>query len=199
MRPRDRNISSWLSCTSREMPESDWYVVMGKDKKPKLLERMESKITDYVKPEKDKRRCLTKLTSRFGFAAFILSCYAIFQFIILAYIASTYSYYDMIGPGILVSRGAASALLALLGFNLLFVSNDLLTFLWGKVCRSRCAIFFDQKIWLHRFCGFSILFYSIMHVAGHLTGSIRSISTHSKEEVNEVLMWKKFGHDMSYF
>lgn len=50
MRPKDRNISSRLSCTSRDVPSSQRYVVMGKDKKPKLLARMESKITDYVKP-----------------------------------------------------------------------------------------------------------------------------------------------------
>jgi len=50
-----------------------------------------------------------------------------FSFILLAVIASRYSYYDIIGPGILVSRGSAAAIHSFNFVGMMLVAYGFLT------------------------------------------------------------------------
>ena len=112
-------------------------------------------------------------------------------FLILAIIAASYSYYKLIGFGIVVSRGSASAIHSLNVVSCLMVSYSFITKCWS-VCKKRCSTLLDFKILFHRICGYLILLFSYIHTIGHLAGSFAAISKADLEETNSVLMKKKF-------
>ena len=78
----------------------------------------------------------------------------------------------------MISRGCAGGMQALLTLMLIFVNYTILT-----KCRSigpfkrNCLVFTDKKIWLHRFCGFGIFWYAVIHSISHMCGSIRTVAT----------------------
>lgn len=90
------------------------------DKKPNLK--------NYIPPKtNDKRVWCASLRLKFVLAVISMIIASIVAFAILAFIVTLYSYYDLIGVWILISRGSASAVLCLTTFMFLFVSYDLLT------------------------------------------------------------------------
>ena len=65
-------------------------------------------------------------------------------------IAFTMPMYDLFGPGIMISRGAALAIIVLTMITMFFVSYDLTTCIRQKL-RGKCSTLFDFQILFHRF------------------------------------------------
>ena len=91
--------------------------------------------------------------------------------------------YDLFGPGLIFSRGAALVILIFTMLAMFFVSYDLTTWLRRKL-KGRCSTLFDFQILFHRFCGYIILTYSIIHTIGHLTGSFRGL--HQEKDLTKI-------------
>jgi len=60
----------------------------------------------------------------------------------LAIIASLYSYYKVIGFGIIISRGSASAIHSLNVLSCLLVTYTFVTKCWS-ICQKRCSFLID--------------------------------------------------------
>ena len=63
---------------------------------------------------------------------------AMAAFIFLAVVASQYSYYDLIGPGIAISRGSAAAIHSFNFVGMILVAYGLLTKCRSTICKKRC-------------------------------------------------------------
>lgn len=128
----------------------------------------------------------------------ILLVISILWFILFALLALFDPMFDMFGPGILFSRGAALAIICLTMIAIFLVTYDVTTWCRTKLKR-RFSTLFDFQILFHRFWGFLITFYSVVHTIGHLTGSIRALHNDKHlEETNEVLTKKEFRTHKSY-
>ncbi|CAI2380621.1 unnamed protein product [Moneuplotes crassus] len=163
---------------------------------------LEGDITDYVKASagdcSDTFNCLVEAKKPYYKLYTILTIIALISFFIMAAISSSYSYSDFIGTWVVISRGSASSILGLTGILMLLVSYDLLTYIRSK-CKGRCQLWLNHNILLHRFCGYLITFFSIVHVVGHLSGSIKKFSEAKDiDNVNEVTLNHNFDGKKTY-
>ena len=94
-------------------------------------------------------------------------------FSLFAYLAIPFE--DFMGAGILFSRGAALAIELLTASAMILICYDLLRCCRG-ITKNRCKGLLDHHLYYHRWAGYLILIYSLIHTVGHLTGSVRSIS-----------------------
>lgn len=122
----------------------------------------------------------------------------IIAFIFFALVAYFNPMYGVFGVGILFSRGAALAIVLLTILVLLFVSYDTMTWIRGIVCCRRFHSLFDHLVLYHRFCGYMILLYSVIHSIGHLTGTALHVHLNDTETVNAVFTHNKFDYKMYY-
>jgi NADPH oxidase 2 len=96
------------------------------------------------------------------------------------------------------SRGSALAILVFTVMAMFFVSYDVTTWVRKKL-KGRCSTIFDFQILFHRFCGYVILIYSVIHTIGHLSGTIRKIDQEEDlEKVNDHLTHYEFSSKKSY-
>jgi hypothetical protein len=72
------------------------------------------------------------------------------------------------GPGIIVAKGCALAIYFLIIMIMFFVSYDVLTWMRTRCCGLRLLTLIDFSIVFHKFCGWLILFYSVLHTVMHL-------------------------------
>lgn len=68
---------------------------------------------------------------------------SLIAFAIMAIIVSQYSYFKMIGGGIIVSWGCAGAIHSLNFVALNLVSYGVVTFCWARVCKKWCEFLLD--------------------------------------------------------
>ena len=173
---------------------------------PKLL-RSKTVLKEFEDPEEDlivtkpASRC-SKMSmgtkARYTCMLVVIAIISLIAFLLFAIIAYFNPMYDMFGPGILFSRGAALAIIVLTMIAMFLVTYDATTFCQNKL-KKRCATFFDFQVLFHRFCGFLILFYSWVHTIGHLTGSIRGLSKEKDvNEINDVLTHHEFDEHLTY-
>ena len=106
--------------------------------------------------------------------------------------ASQSSYSKFIGPQVIISKGSAGALLAVSSFMMISVSYDLLSWFRAR-WRKRCLAWLDHNIVIHRFCGYVVTIYGVIHSIFHLSGSMIKIS--STDDPNEI---KKNFHHYEY-
>lgn len=60
-------------------------------------------------------------------------------------------------------------------------------------------MWFNNNILIHRFCGYLMTLYGILHTIGHLLGSMRHFSEADDiSKVNKVTLHHDFKHKMSY-
>mmetsp|Transcript_77647 Transcript_77647/g.142099 ORF Transcript_77647/g.142099 Transcript_77647/m.142099 type:complete len:867 (+) Transcript_77647:85-2685(+) len=84
--------------------------------------------------------------------------------------------YSFMGPWLLVSRGEAMALIIYTVFMVLLMSRRFITLLrdyvhWSSVLQ----LVVDKHVLMHRCCGMMIVVSAVLHVIGHLRGSIPAI------------------------
>lgn len=120
------------------------------------------------------------------------------MFTLFAYWSSSTTYYEKIGLPILFSRGAAGAILLLIILTLFFVAYDLQTWCRSKFCKTTLIVLVDEKTRFHKFCGYLLLAYAILHSLGHLSGSMWTISSLEVEETNAILTHKQFKDKPTY-
>jgi NADPH oxidase 2 len=104
----------------------------------------------------------------------------------------------MFGVTLMFSRGSALAILVFTVMAMFFVSYDVTTWVRKKL-KGRCSTIFDFQILFHRFCGYVIMIYSVIHTIGHLSGTIRKIDQEEDlEKVNDHLTHYEFSSKKSY-
>lgn len=178
------------------------------NKRSEKLKRSTAILRDYVDLDEDcieikanKRGSCPKLIDtrmRFMTILVIIFLVSVLAFVLFALLAFFNPMYDMFGPGILFSRGAALAIILLTMFTVFLVTYDLTTCCRNKL-KKRCSTLFDFQILFHRFSGFLITFYSVVHTIGHLTGSVRGLAEEEDvDEINKVLTHKEFSKHLTY-
>ncbi|CAI2375561.1 unnamed protein product [Moneuplotes crassus] len=100
-------------------------------------------------------------------------------------------YYELIGWWIICSKGSSVAILFILGICMFFISHDLMTCARRR-CKNLISGWLDHYFMIHKFCGFLLTVYSIVHSFCHLAGSLRILS--GKDNVDEINK-KKGGRD----
>lgn len=160
---------------------------------PNVIKRRSTMESNLQKPKqkspnKKSKGCLdTKIryTSwNLTLIAFSLVLFGIFSTVTLFTDA-----YDLFGPGLLFGKGAALVILIFTMLAMFFVSYDLTTWLRGKL-KGKWSTLFDFQILFHRFCGYVILIYSVIHTIGHLTGSYYKLNKEKDmEKINEALTY----------
>ena len=116
---------------------------------------------------------------------FIISAMA---FLLFGFVAYFNPMYEVFGFGIFFSRGAALAIIILTMMVLILVSYDTMTCIRNlSCCKNHFNSLFDHLVLYHRFVGYLILIYSIVHTIGHLCGSALHIHIEDMETVNEIL------------
>ena len=107
-----------------------------------------------------------------------------------------------LGDGILVAKGCSLAIYFLIVMLMFFVSYDLITWMRTKVFGLRLVTLFDFGIAFHKFCGYLLLFYSVVHTFTHLYYTFPDIAAATTEKeleaVNHLLTHHKFTHIMTY-
>ena len=83
-------------------------------------------------------------------------------------------YYQLIGLTLICSKSWSGAILTLTSFLMFFMSHDLMTFIRSKT--RRWNRWLDHYYILHRFWGYLMFVFAIIHSICHLTGSIRMLS-----------------------
>ena len=112
---------------------------------------------------------------------------SICAFVLFGLVAYFNPMIDVLGISLFFSRGAALAIILLTMLVLIFVSYDFMTWLRKcSCCRKKMQDLFDHMVLYHRFCGYLILLYSVIHSIGHCTGTAPSIHRKPLEEVNSV-------------
>ena len=150
------------------------------------------------KPPSKCEVCCEGTKMRYSLILIIILCLSIAWFFLFAIIAFFHPMYDMFGVGILFSRGAALAIIVLTMIAMFLVTYDVTT-MWRNKLKRTCSTLFDFQLLFHRFCGFLIFFYSIVHTIGHLTGSARGLSGEKDvNKINHVLTHKEFDKHLSY-
>jgi predicted ferric reductase len=111
--------------------------------------------------------------------------------------SSQSSYSKFIGPLVIGSKGCAAALLMACSFMMISVSYDLLSYFRAK-WRKKCLAWLDHNIVIHRFWGYVITIYAVVHSACHLMGSIKTISESEPEEIKSHFHNYEFDEKISY-
>ncbi|CAI2381024.1 unnamed protein product [Moneuplotes crassus] len=143
--------------------------------------------------------CLVEAKKPYYKLFLVLTIVAIIAFIVMGCITGSYSYSRYIGPWVIVSRGSASAILGTTGILMFFVSYDVLTYIRSK-CKGKCQIWLNHNILIHRFCGYVVTFFSILHTIGHCSGSIRKFSEEKDiQNVNDVTLNHDFDGEKTYW
>ena len=113
--------------------------------------------------------------------------------------ASQSSYSQFIGPFVIISKGCAGALLWVSTFMMISVSYDLLSCVRTK-WRKRCLAWLDHNIVIHRFCGYIVTIYGVIHSIFHLAGSIKKISnTDDPNEIKANFHHYEYDKKVTYF
>jgi len=99
--------------------------------------------------------------------------------------------YDFMGPWILVSRGEAMSIIVLSCLMVLLMTRGFMT--W---CHNRCKWstvlqnMVDKHALMHQWCGIFLVLCAVLHVLGHLRGSIPSIINEKDDrKINEVFTY----------
>ena len=131
---------------------------------------------------------------------YVVVALTLLAFVINGAIAYKSDYYALLGFAVIISRGAALAIMLLCALLLLLVSYDLLTILRRWSCPRRILLsFLDHNVLLHRICGDLLVIYSIIHVLGHAFGSI--LVLHREEDleaINLALTHKSMDRHLNY-
>ena len=142
--------------------------------------------------------CWLKTSNRYNTIHFFYVILSLIWFAFFAYLAYTKEMYKFIGVNILFSRGAAWAIIVFTMIAMFFVSYDLTTCM-RQCLRGRCPTLFDFQILFHRFWGYTILFYSVVHTVWHLTGTLRAIANWDDlDEINNMLEHHEFNSLKTY-
>jgi hypothetical protein len=162
-----------------------------------IFKEYANETEDLVEVKVRQFACPKLITSKTKIMA-VVTLISIFAFIFFATIAFFNPMCSKFGPGILFSRGAALSILLLTIFAMFLVTYDLTTCIQKKI-KKRCSTLFDFQILFHRFSGFLITFYSIVHTIGHLTSSIKYLDQEDDlDKINSVLTHKKFNKHKTY-
>ena len=131
---------------------------------------------------------------------YVVVALSLLAFVVNGAIAYSSDYYALLGFAVIISRGAALAIMLLCALLLLLVSYDLLTLLRRCSCARRMLLsFLDHKVLLHRICGDLLVLYSLVHVLGHAFGSVLVLHREQDlEAINLALTHKKFSRHLSY-
>lgn len=120
-----------------------------------------------------------------GYYSIILAAFAAFSITFsLLYFTDEY---DVIGYSMLMAGGSAASIVMLLCLSVFFIYHDLLTFLRKHfIRRNRCSLVFNKKLRFHKFCGYLLILYSIVHILSHLCGTYIRLTQISSEEFDSI-------------
>ena len=99
--------------------------------------------------------------------------------------------YDFMGPWVLVSRGEAMSIIVLTILMVLFMSRGFVTWVrdyagWSGVLRNMI----DKHSLMHQWCGRLLPVCAVLHILGHLFGSIPAIVNETDNaKINEVFTY----------
>ncbi len=104
------------------------------------------------------------------------------------------------GSGLWLARASAFSVLILTVLCILFISRDLLTSLRCRgCCGSHCPVILNEHLMFHKFCGFLIMIFSLLHTIGHLYGTYPAMANESNlDELNRHLTWAQFDDIYGY-
>lgn len=163
---------------------------------------------DIVKADEELDKAYTEKETPGSFEAtpamtFVIVIFVISVFCFGLLAAVTYlirrEAYDIIGYGLLASRGAALSILVLDIFSLLFVSYDMLTWVRSHRWARRCVTLLDFNVYFHKICGYLIFVYAVIHTACHCSFTLTSFSNPDNwEHLNDALIAKKFKRCPTY-
>ena len=76
------------------------------------------------------------------------------------------------GCGLWLARASAFAILILTVMCIFAISRDILTALRCRgCCAAHCEVVLNEHLMYHKFCGFVIVVFSVLHTVGHLYGT----------------------------
>lgn len=139
------------------------------------------KLTPEVKYDPRLMERVPKITNQglkntlIGIVLTIISCCCFIIFALVTYFTRRGAVVEVIGYGLLFSRGSALAIMVMCNFLLIFVSYDFLT-CCRPICARHCLSVLDFNIHFHKICGYLILFYSCLHSICHLAFSVPAVS-----------------------
>jgi hypothetical protein len=166
---------------------------------PERAQSFKHKVPETKRKPRSKWWCGWLNTKfRYSVVNFFLLILSFILFAIFAISTSFTDAYKVFGVTLLFSRGGALVILIFTMLAMFFVSYDVTTWLRGKL-KGKCATIFDFQTLFHRFCGYVILTYSVIHTIGHLTGTFRVIhNTKDFEKINDVLTRHQFTEHYEY-
>ena len=124
---------------------------------------------------------------------FILS---IISSIIIGVIVLYTKYYELIGVTLVWSKAWSGGILTLTSFLMFFMSHDLMT--WIRRKWNFMNSWLDHYYILHRFWGYLMTIYAIIHSICHLAGSFKILSEEKNiNEINDHLAVSAFSHHLT--
>ena len=153
-----------------------------KDKKEEMLIKNKIKNFDGFSLKSEIKRPYIRIF-------FIIIIFSLIGFAWIGIGASQSSYSKFIGPYVIISKGCAGAVLSVSTFMMISVSYNLLSCVRAK-WRKRCLAWLDHNIVIHRFWGYLVTIYGVIHSIFHLWGSIQKIS----ETENAKVIQENFHH-----
>ncbi|CAI2365677.1 unnamed protein product [Moneuplotes crassus] len=119
--------------------------------------------------------------------------------IIMGIIILFHDYFDQYGFLLLISKSCCAAIVFLMTLLLFFISHDLMTCIRRR-CKNFISGWLDHYFMIHKFCGYLITIYGIIHSICHLAGSFRVISSaNDMTEINRVTGGQDFDEAPAYW
>lgn len=132
----------------------------------------------------------------FTFAFILLLSFIAFG--VFGYLTYTGKPFEMVGYGLVVARGSASALLVMSVLMLFFISYDVLTWVRATCLGGVMTAALDLNVLNHQFCAYLVIFYSIIHTAAHLIFTYPKMSSVDLNYLNAHLTHATFTEEPTY-
>jgi len=155
---------------------------------------------DYYREKKkiQKGKCIDLKRDYVPKLATILTISLILWFILGTIVYFT-PYYDVFGWYIVCSKGWSLAIMFTMSFLMFFISHDIMTWARRK-WKYSISGWLDHYFMIHKFWGYLLTFYSIIHSLCHLTGSFRIIAqSNDISKINKDKGGKDFDETPTYF
>ena len=123
----------------------------------------------------------------------LFSIILIMCFFINFYLSSLRKNSELLSIGFLIARGAAFSIIILTMFILLTMSRKFITNLHKTKFNKYFSFFFDEHRFIHQICGFFLVFYSFIHISGHLLGTFMKLKEKNiaeKFSIQPKKLWK---------
>ena len=132
--------------------------------------------------------------------ALVIICLITLAFFLLGGFLVSDDYMKYFGSGLWLARASAFAILILTLMCILAISRDLLTALRCRgCCGAHCSCILNEHLMYHKFCGFLIMVFSVLHTVGHLYGTLPAMANETDLDVlNSKLTYANFSKIYTY-